>query len=305
LDLDKYGPVPTASDPDFVVCPECGSEFQPHIKVCIDCGAATVPPGAARTQARDRPGDGPSDESDEESDENEIAIRTEELEWIEDLQALFERHGIASRIEALPSSRRHHSCKILVAKQDALRASELDLEFLRERLGDDGADLVELPPAGDSPFCPFCSSKLPAGTVECPGCRLRLGESNLEVVKDFYEALREQDRDRILHILDPNVEWIQNEGFPGGGRHTGAETVLNEVFAALAAEWKTWQAEVGRWLDAGESIIALGAYRGTHRRTGRSMTAAFAHVYWLRDGQITRFEQYADTAEVVAACLDD
>lgn len=300
MDLDQYGPVPTASDPDFVVCPECGSEFQPHIKICIDCGAATVLPGAARTQARDRPGDGPPDESDE----NEIAIRTEELEWIEDLQEHFERHGISSRIEALSSSRHHHRCKILVARQDALRAFELDLEFLRERLGDEGADLAELPPAGDSPFCPFCSSRLPAGTVECPGCGLRLGESNLEVVKDFYEALGDQDRDRILHRLDPDVEWIQNEGFPGGGRYAGAETVLKEVFAAFAAEWKTWQAEVGRWLDAGESIVALGAYRGTHRRTGRSMTAAFAHVYWLRDNRIVRFEQYADTAKVVVACLD-
>jgi len=301
LDLDKYGPVPTASDPDFVVCPECGSEFQPHIKVCIDCGAATVPPGTARTQARDQPAASlPSEDEDEE-----VAIRTEELEWIEDLQALFERHGISSRIEALPSSRYHHYCKILVARRDALRAFELDRELLRERLGEEGEDLTELPPAGDTPFCPFCRSTLPAGTVECPDCRLRLGDSNLEVVKNFYEAVGEQNRDRILFLLDPDVEWIQNEGFPGGGRHTGAETVLNEVFAALAAEWKSWQAEVGRWLDAGESIVALGAYRGTHRRTGRSMTAAFAHVYWLRDSRIVRFEQYADTAQVVVACLDD
>jgi ketosteroid isomerase-like protein/ribosomal protein L32 len=300
LDLDKYGPVPTASDPDFVVCPECGSEFQPHIKVCIDCGAATVPPETARARARERPAASPPGEDDEE----EIAIRTEELEWIEDLQEVFERHGISSRIEVLPSSRHHHKCRILVARHDALRAFELDREFLRERLGEEGDGLPELPLAGDSPFCPFCSSTLPAGTVECPGCGLRLGESNLEVVKAFYEALKEQKRDNILQILNPDVEWIQNEGFPGGGRYTGAETVLNEVFAALAAEWKSWQADVGRWLDAGESIIALGAYRGTHRRTGRSMTAAFAHVYWLRDGQIVRFEQYADTAEVVAACLE-
>jgi ketosteroid isomerase-like protein len=300
LDLDKYGPVPTAGGSDFVVCPECGSEFQPHIKACIDCGAATVPPEAARARVRDRPAASPPGE--DEDDEEEIAIRAEELEWIEDLRELFERHGISSRIEALSSSYHQHRCKILVARQDALRAFELDRELLRERLGEEGADLAELPPAG---ACPFCSSTLPAGTVECPGCRLRLGESNLEVVKAFYEALGEQNRDLVLHLLDSEVEWIQNEGFPGGGRYTGAETVLTEVFAALAAEWKDWQAEVGRWLDAGESIVALGAYRGTHRRTGRSMTAAFAHVYWLRDSQIVRFEQYADTAKVVVACLDD
>ena len=35
------------------------------------------------------------------------------------------------------------------------------------------------------------------------------------------------------------------------------------------------------------------------------MTAAFAHVYWLRDGRVVRFEQYADTAKVVEACVED
>ena len=29
--------------------------------------------------------------------------------------------------------------------------------------------------------------------------------------------------------------------------------------------------------------------------------AAFAHVYWVRDGRIVRFEQYTDTHQVVEA----
>ncbi|HEY0512175.1 MAG TPA: nuclear transport factor 2 family protein [Thermoanaerobaculia bacterium] len=126
---------------------------------------------------------------------------------------------------------------------------------------------------------------------------------NLNIVQDLYEAFATRDRDRILAIFDPQIEWIQNEGFPGGGRYVGAETVLDQVFARFAAEWESWQAEVGRWLVAGESIVALGAYRGTHRTTGKSMTAAFAHVYGLRDGRVIRFEQYADTAKVAAACV--
>ena len=136
------------------------------------------------------------------------------------------------------------------------------------------------------------------------GDDLMLASSNLEIVQNLYEAFATQDRDGILDIFDPGIEWIQNEGFPGGGRYAGAETVLNEVFAKLGAEWETWQAEVGRWLDAGDSIVALGSYQGTHRATGKSMTAAFAHVYWLCDGRVVRFEQYADTVKVAEACLD-
>jgi ketosteroid isomerase-like protein len=299
LDLDKHGPVPTASDSDFVICPECGSEFQPHVKICIDCGAATAPAGAARAPAQGSAEAGPPGEGAEE-----IVIRTEELEWIENLQELFERHGISSRIEALPSSpspHRPHRCQILVARQDAVRAFALDGELLRQQLGDEGDELTEIPPPG---ICPYCRSTLPAGAVECPGCGLILASSNLEIVQGLYKAFEAQDRDQILAIFDPEIEWIQNEGFPGGGRYVGAETVLDEVFARLGRDWKAWQADVGRWLVAGESIVALGAYQGTHRTTGRSMTAAFAHVYWLYDGRVVRFEQYADTAKVAAACGD-
>ncbi|HEY4591840.1 MAG TPA: nuclear transport factor 2 family protein, partial [Thermoanaerobaculia bacterium] len=128
---------------------------------------------------------------------------------------------------------------------------------------------------------------------------------DLEIVQALYAALKEGDGDRVLEILHPEVEWIQNEGFPGGGRFVGAETVYERVFNRLVDEWDGWQAEVGRWLKADDSVVALGAYRGTCRKTGKSMRAAFAHVYWLYDGRIVRFEQYADTAKIAEACADD
>jgi ketosteroid isomerase-like protein len=301
LDLDKYGPVPTAGDSDFVVCPECGSEFQPHIKACIDCGAATVPPGTARTRGPNELGDVPVDET------GAVHIRTDELEWIESLRELFEQHGISCWIHPVESSGRpqryrQQKYRILVAKEDERLAFELDGELLRQRLGDEGEDLVEVSAPG---ICPSCHAQLPAGAVECRSCGLMLAASNLEIVQDLYEAFATQDRDEILDIFDPDIEWIQNEGFPGGGRYVGAEEVLDHAFGRLATDWESWKAVVGRWLVAGESIVALGSYEGTHRTTGKSMTAAFAHVYWLCDGRVVRFEQYADTAEVVAACLDD
>jgi hypothetical protein len=45
-----------SSDFDHVVGPDCGSEFQPHVTQCIDCGGATVPPDVAEAQARGREG---------------------------------------------------------------------------------------------------------------------------------------------------------------------------------------------------------------------------------------------------------
>ena len=60
-----------------------------------------------------------------------------------------------------------------------------------------------------------------------------------------------RDRQKILQIFDPHIEWIQNDGFPGGGRHIGADTVVNDVLKNLQKEWQGWQAVVEEWLDAG------------------------------------------------------
>lgn len=124
---------------------------------------------------------------------------------------------------------------------------------------------------------------------------------NLEIVKSLYTAIVSRDPDTILKIFNPNIEWIQNEGFPGGGKHVGADAVLNDVFAKFRQEWETWQVNVEEWLDAGDTIVALGEYRGVYKSTGKSTTAAFAHVYKLKNGRIVRFQQYTDTLKVAEA----
>ena len=122
--------------------------------------------------------------------------------------------------------------------------------------------------------------------------------TNLDTIKHLYDAFARRDAAEIRRLFHPDIEWIQNEGFPNGGRHVGADTVLNEVFARFRTEWSAWRVVIHDWLDAGHTIVAIGDYVGTHKATGKSMTAAFAHVYDVEDGRITRFRQYTDTAVV-------
>jgi ketosteroid isomerase-like protein len=129
----------------------------------------------------------------------------------------------------------------------------------------------------------------------------KAGSGNLDVVKRLYAAFADRDRATILELLDPAIEWVQNEGFPGGGRHVGAEAVLDGVFARFRQDWESWEAVVDEWIDAGDTVVAAGKYRGTYKASGRSTTAAFAHVYRVRRGRIVRFEQYTDTAKVAEA----
>jgi uncharacterized protein len=301
LDLDSYGPVP-ARDYDYVVCSNCGAEFQPHIMKCIDCGAATVPPGAAAPE-REREARPLS------QDPELVSLSVGRFEDVEELREALEEEGIPGWIEPRSAMPHADSFQLYVRRREYRRAREIDGEVLRGQLPEGERDLVEVPRPG---ICPFCKTPLPRGADECAGCGLVLAdlappaEGNLGIVQGFYEALADQDEARVLDLLHPDVEWIQNEGFPGGGRRLGAKTVLAEVFSRLATDWEGWGADVREWLDvpAENTVVALGAYRGTCRRTGRSMRAVFSHVYRVQDGLIYRFEQYADTAKVVEACKE-
>jgi hypothetical protein len=127
--------------------------------------------------------------------------------------------------------------------------------------------------------------------------------SNLSLVQSLYSAFASRDRERILSILHPDIEWIQNEGFPGGGLHKGAARVLDDVLSQFRRDWDNWRARVTEWHDAGETIIAIGVYEGTNRATGKQLSAAFAHVYTVANAQIVRFRQFTDTAMVQRAIL--
>ncbi len=128
--------------------------------------------------------------------------------------------------------------------------------------------------------------------------------SNLDIIKTLYKAFAEGDKDTIRQLFDPNIVWVQNEGFPGGGRRIGPDAVFNDVFAKFRVHWEAWKADVEEYLDAKDTIIALGQYQGTHKITEKSMTASFAHVYRIDNGKITRFDQYTDTLKIVEAMND-
>lgn len=123
----------------------------------------------------------------------------------------------------------------------------------------------------------------------------------LEVVRRMYAAFEARDEGELRRLIDPDVEWNQCEGFPGGARRRGIEDVLQAVFAANRSVWKGFSAPVEELLESGDRVVALGRYEGTHSQTGRSMHAAFAHIYRVRQGLIVSYDQVADTWPMVQA----
>lgn len=128
-----------------------------------------------------------------------------------------------------------------------------------------------------------------------------MAAENVEIVREMYRLFAERDNEGTRRLFDPEIEWVQMEGFPRGGRYVGADAIFEGVFSGFRENWEGWRAVVERYLDAGEAVVALGFYEGTYLSTGRSMRAEFAHLVEIKDGRIVRFVQYTDTFKVAEA----
>ncbi|HEX5759140.1 MAG TPA: hypothetical protein VF121_08095 [Thermoanaerobaculia bacterium] len=148
------------------VCPRCGSEFQPHVTECLDCGTATEArwdvPGAPPAP----PPPAPTDFS-LPRDVEACSVRFGDLQAATELAVFLEERGVPCRVDSTQPARRRHY-HVLVAPEDQERARALDREHLAAVVPEGEAVMTEPPPG----HCPACGSRVPDEVLECPDCGL-------------------------------------------------------------------------------------------------------------------------------------
>jgi ketosteroid isomerase-like protein len=119
--------------------------------------------------------------------------------------------------------------------------------------------------------------------------------STLDSVKAVYQAFAEGDIPSALGFLSPEIDWTEAEGFPYAGTYHGPRAVLEGVFMRLGSEWNGFACVPDEFVDGGDTVVAVGTYSGTYKKTGKSFKANFAHVWKAQDGKLIRFVQHVDT----------
>ena len=132
-----------------------------------------------------------------------------------------------------------------------------------------------------------------------------MSQENVQMVQGLYDAFGRGDVLAVLGQMDQSIEWNEAENFIYADRnpYVGPQAVHEGVFMRLGSEWEGFRVTPEEWLDAGDRIVVLGTYGGTHKGTGRRVRAQFAHIWSVREGRVVRFQQYTDTkqfAETVA-----
>jgi ketosteroid isomerase-like protein len=122
------------------------------------------------------------------------------------------------------------------------------------------------------------------------------------IVRRFYDALGREDVPAVLSLLDAQVEWTEAERFPYyGGTWHGPQAVQDNLLKRLAVDWDGFSAKAHEFITEGDRVVSLGTYSGTFKKTGRSFSAAFAHVWTVRGDKLASFSMHTDTAKVLEA----
>ncbi|MCO8244161.1 MULTISPECIES: nuclear transport factor 2 family protein [unclassified Haladaptatus] len=120
-------------------------------------------------------------------------------------------------------------------------------------------------------------------------------QSNVETVQQVYDGFNEGDLDSVLATMADDIEWVEPEGSHFSGVYHGPDTIRTNVFEPARDDFEAFDVEPDRFVDAGDTVVALGAFHAT-TNAGERFESPFAHVHELQDGNITRFENYTDTA---------
>ena len=130
-----------------------------------------------------------------------------------------------------------------------------------------------------------------------------MSHENVALVKGIYEAFGAGDVPAVLGAMSGDIVWNEAENFPLADRnpYVGPQAILEGVFARLGSDWEGFAVDPQDYLDAGDSVVVLGRYRGTCRATGKPVDAQLVHVWRIEDGKAKAFQQLTDTLQFARA----
>ena len=119
----------------------------------------------------------------------------------------------------------------------------------------------------------------------------------LDVVKQAYAAYGRHDLPAILNLIAEKTDWkfVGPANLPYAGLRTNRKEVA-DFFEALVRADDTAVFEPREFIEAGEHVTVLGWTKVTARETQKTFETEWVHVSTVRDGKITRWRGFANTA---------
>lgn len=129
-------------------------------------------------------------------------------------------------------------------------------------------------------------------------------DQNVAIVDGLYKAFAVGDIPTVLGAMDAKIVWNEAESnsLADGNPYIGPDAVLNGVFVRLGGQHEYFKLEnVQLHGMDNNQVLATLRYDAKVKNTGKSYNAQVAHLWTLKDGKVTAFQQYVDTKKLAEA----
>jgi ketosteroid isomerase-like protein len=130
-----------------------------------------------------------------------------------------------------------------------------------------------------------------------------MSEENVEVVRKAfaYEFYGHGGRTEAAMYFAPDFEMNPVEGGRmEEERSTGLDSIRDN-FERWAGAWENLDVTAEKFVDAGDRVLVTMRHRGRGRTSGVEVDARFFVVYTLREGKVSRVDEYTEREEALEA----
>lgn len=126
-------------------------------------------------------------------------------------------------------------------------------------------------------------------------------QANISKLQQLYAAFGRGEIAAIAEACTDDVSWgtdtsVQNE-VPWYRIRSGRDGVV-DFFTTLASEVDFERFEPNLWAAAGDQVLVRVDYTYRFKKNGKSAASTGIHTFTVRDGKVSQFRAYEDTAKV-------
>ena len=126
-------------------------------------------------------------------------------------------------------------------------------------------------------------------------------QENVQIVKNFLAALGSRDKQVLLALSVEDIEWIvPGEDWPLAGTHrghAGLENLLRQANETVETSYP----KPPEFVAQGDRVLVVGFATGRIKATNRTFEDDWVFAITVRDGKLTRIQEYIDTQALARA----
>ncbi len=128
-----------------------------------------------------------------------------------------------------------------------------------------------------------------------------MSQENVDKVKGGIASYSAGERDFILDLYAPDLEWIDLNHAPDVPERLHGATALLGLTQQWDDAFDDFRAEVKECRDLGDSVLCVTCWRGEGKGSGLTTELHRAEIYELDDGKIVGVTVYPDKEAALEA----